>query len=68
MSALDRRCPICGKPADAAARFIPFCSSRCRTQDLANWASGSYKFLVVASEADEHLDPHTQTDESGSDA
>ena len=36
------RCPICRctvKPADAE---FPFCSQRCRTQDLANWSTGKY--------------------------
>lgn len=23
-------------------RYFPFCSSRCKTADLANWARGSY--------------------------
>ena len=33
-------CPICGKPAVAAAE--PFCSPRCRDVDLNRWLSGSY--------------------------
>ena len=33
-------CPICGKPATAAAE--PFCSPRCRDVDLNRWLSGSY--------------------------
>ena len=67
MSALQRRCPICGERADAVASEYPFCSRRCRTQDLANWASGSYAISAPASEADEHLEPPSQADESGSD-
>jgi uncharacterized protein len=35
-----KRCPICGKPAVAAAK--PFCSERCRDVDLNRWLSGSY--------------------------
>jgi endogenous inhibitor of DNA gyrase (YacG/DUF329 family) len=35
-----RRCPICGKPSQAATR--PFCSKRCRDVDLNRWLSGSY--------------------------
>lgn len=35
-----RRCPICGRPASAAAR--PFCSKRCAETDLANWLGGVY--------------------------
>ena len=57
MSGAGRRCPICGKRAEPAESWFPFCSDRCRTQDLANWATGSYSIPVPASEADEHLDP-----------
>lgn len=34
------RCPICKKPIEK--EFRPFCSERCRTIDLAHWASGTY--------------------------
>jgi endogenous inhibitor of DNA gyrase (YacG/DUF329 family) len=36
-------CPICKQPVDAGAEDFPFCSERCRTIDLGNWASGEYK-------------------------
>jgi len=36
-------CPICKKPVEATAEDFPFCSDRCRTIDLGNWASGEYK-------------------------
>ena len=38
-------CPACGKPApyDAANRWRPFCSERCRLTDLGAWASESYR-------------------------
>jgi endogenous inhibitor of DNA gyrase (YacG/DUF329 family) len=41
---VKRACPICGKPVDSAtdAEF-PFCSERCRTQDLGNWSSEKYR-------------------------
>ncbi len=38
-----RRCPICGGPVpgrDAPCR--PFCSERCKLQDLGKWVSGRY--------------------------
>ena len=38
------RCPICKAAApgrDANAAF-PFCSARCRAQDLGRWFTGSY--------------------------
>lgn len=35
------KCPICGAPAQAAAR--PFCSTRCAEIDLGRWLQGSYR-------------------------
>ncbi len=43
------RCPLCGKPADAA--FKPFCSKRCADIDLNRWLGGVY--AVPAKEEDE---------------
>ncbi|WP_174298532.1 DNA gyrase inhibitor YacG [Sphingomonas bacterium] len=34
-------CPICGKPAVAAA--APFCSQGCRDRDLLQWLSDGYR-------------------------
>ena len=42
------RCPICGKPFEAAYR--PFCSRRCADVDLQRWLKGSY---AVPAEEDE---------------
>lgn len=55
MNALDRktlvsRCPICGKPTDAAIK--PFCSKRCADIDLNRWLSGVYA-VPVREEEDE---------------
>jgi endogenous inhibitor of DNA gyrase (YacG/DUF329 family) len=36
------RCPICKKPVATVDKDFPFCSERCRTIDLGNWASGRY--------------------------
>ena len=33
-------CAICGKPQ--AAKFKPFCSSRCADTDLNRWLKGGY--------------------------
>jgi endogenous inhibitor of DNA gyrase (YacG/DUF329 family) len=44
------RCPICGKPTDAAIR--PFCSKRCADIDLNRWLSGVYA-VPVREEDDE---------------
>lgn len=50
------RCPICHRPVAAEEPQYPFCSQRCRTQDLANWATGAYRI------------PVRPTDESGNDS
>jgi len=35
-------CVLCGKrPVDP--RWRPFCSERCRNEDLARWAEGRYR-------------------------
>ena len=44
------RCPLCGKPAEH--RYRPFCSARCRDQDLLNWLGGRYAIPAQESEAD----------------
>ncbi|HEY9064742.1 MAG TPA: DNA gyrase inhibitor YacG [Burkholderiaceae bacterium] len=38
------RCPGCGGPSVYAASnaYRPFCSARCRLQDLSAWASEQY--------------------------
>ena len=49
-----RLCVLCRtRPVDE--RWRPFCSERCRNEDLARWAEGSYS---VASESE----PPTDTD------
>ena len=54
-----RRCPICGKPADAAHR--PFCSKRCADVDLHRWLGGHYAIPVVEEDAGKEQD----SDDSG---
>jgi endogenous inhibitor of DNA gyrase (YacG/DUF329 family) len=53
------KCPICKKPVALSDPEAPFCSERCRTQDLANWASEKY---VISSPAPDLFD---REDESG---
>jgi hypothetical protein len=36
------KCPICKKEVARSDPEFPFCSERCRTIDLGNWASGKY--------------------------
>ncbi len=45
-----RRCPICGKPADAKHR--PFCSRRCALIDLGRWLNGDYRVPTEESPED----------------
>ncbi len=47
-------CPICGKSlieagpeAAAAAKHVPFCSSRCKDVDLHRWLTGRYAIPAV---------------------
>jgi endogenous inhibitor of DNA gyrase (YacG/DUF329 family) len=44
-----KKCPICGKPAEEAAR--PFCSEGCKQIDLHRWLSGAY--VIPASDDDD---------------
>jgi len=39
------RCPACGGKSAYSSdnRFRPFCSARCREQDLGAWASEGYR-------------------------
>jgi len=46
------RCPICktpveeprpAAPGEPAISAFPFCSERCKVQDLAKWADGAYR-------------------------
>jgi endogenous inhibitor of DNA gyrase (YacG/DUF329 family) len=55
------KCPICKKKEVALgdAEF-PFCSARCRTIDLGNWASGKY---VISSPLPPGDDGIERTDE-----
>ena len=60
---MTRKCPLCSEPANPGARWFPFCSKRCRTQDLANWATGAYSVPAPAAEADERFDPQGSCDD-----
>jgi len=41
-SAVQFRCPKCKKKVARAAKDFPFCSERCKMNDLGAWASGDY--------------------------
>jgi len=46
------RCPTCKKFALAGDPEFPFCSERCRTIDLGNWASEKYVISTPANPAE----------------
>ena len=46
------KCPICKKAVGEGNAEFPFCSERCRTIDLGNWASEKY---VIPTAADPNL-------------
>lgn len=50
--ATNGKCPTCGKAADADTKSFPFCSERCRTIDLGNWADEKYMISRPVEEAD----------------
>jgi endogenous inhibitor of DNA gyrase (YacG/DUF329 family) len=40
---MKHRCPICQAETDSQIhKDFPFCSERCRVEDLGNWASEKY--------------------------
>ena len=51
----DALCVFCRKhPVDPNWR--PFCSERCKTQDLAKWADGSYRIAAEPVADDEETE------------
>ena len=53
-------CPICKKPVKLSDTEAPFCSERCRTLDLANWADGKY---VISNPAPDLMGSESEGDE-----
>ena len=54
------KCPICKKPVKSSDAEFPFCSERCRTFDLAKWASGAYVVSSPVQDAEERADSDEQ--------
>ncbi len=49
-----KKCPSCRKPVEwSGNEHRPFCSKRCRTLDLGNWASEKYRIAGEAVSEDE---------------
>lgn len=56
------RCPICEAPAEPHSR--PFCSTRCKDEDLGRWLRGHYRIPTderpnLDSQGPDSLDPDT---------
>ena len=45
------KCPVCKKEVLLGDPDFPFCSDRCRTIDLGNWASEKYVISTPANPA-----------------
>jgi len=53
MTMVLRPCPCCRIPTSWEGNaFKPFCSERCRTQDLGAWSSESYRIPEKPQEED----------------
>jgi endogenous inhibitor of DNA gyrase (YacG/DUF329 family) len=58
----QRKCPICGRPTEAA--FRPFCSRRCADVDLQRWLKGAYAVPAVEDdETEESVPPPLDEDD-----
>ena len=57
----ERKCPICGRPAEADHR--PFCSRRCADVDLQHWFSGKYAVPAAPEDAESESLPFDLDDE-----
>ena len=51
------KCPICKRKVEKSDSEYPFCSGRCRTMDLGNWVSGTYRVSVPLPDTDESSSP-----------
>ncbi len=52
------RCPICKQAVKRTNDDFPFCSSRCRTMDLGQWASGDYRIAGEAALIPDRVDDY----------
>jgi uncharacterized protein len=59
---MKHRCPICKTETDAAMHAdFPFCSERCRMQDLGNWASEKYVVSEPAFDEEDAVEGERKT-------
>ena len=58
-------CVVCRtRPRDV--RWLPFCSERCRNEDLARWADGRYRVAsdpVPSPDSDSDHDPESDSND-----
>ncbi|HEY9140640.1 MAG TPA: DNA gyrase inhibitor YacG [Bryobacteraceae bacterium] len=57
------KCPICKKEVALGDAEFPFCSERCRTIDLGNWASGKYVVSTPLPPGSPDTDAAIETDD-----
>ncbi len=57
------KCPICKKEAEPEGPFHPFCSERCRTIDLGNWAAEKYRIPEPARPSEDGDDERKRSGE-----
>ena len=48
-------CPICNKNVETVADHFPFCSKRCRQQDLAKWFGEEYSIPIGANRTERDI-------------
>ena len=62
---MQRRCPICKVPSDSETNAeFPFCSERCRLQDLGNWSAEKYVVSEpLFDESDDELNEAPKSDD-----
>ena len=55
-------CPICEKPAGPRGenRTFPFCSARCKNEDLGKWLGGAYAVPGRAATPEEMVEELTK--------
>jgi endogenous inhibitor of DNA gyrase (YacG/DUF329 family) len=63
---MHHRCPICKKPTNTESHpEFPFCSERCKLQDLGNWATEKYVVSEpIFSEDDDELEDRPEPDDT----
>jgi len=49
-------CPICKRKVEKSDPEFPFCSERCRNDDLGNWVFGRYRVPAPMTDEEEFPD------------